>query len=79
MADDREVRISVSDGGPGIAAEDLGKIFDPFWQAKRTASLGTGLGLKIAKSIVEAHGGRIWAESRAGEGTTFHVSLPLAA
>jgi PAS domain S-box-containing protein len=72
------VQISVSDTGPGIRAEDLPWIFERFWQATDTASLGTGLGLPIAKGIVEAHGGRIWVESTAGVGATFYFTLPVA-
>lgn len=73
-----EVQMSVKDTGTGMSEEDLDRIFEPYWQAQRTASLGAGLGLKIAKGIVEAHGGRIWAESALGEGTTFHFALPVA-
>jgi PAS domain S-box-containing protein len=73
------VQVSVSDTGPGIRAEDLPRIFERFWQATDTASLGTGLGLPIAKGIVEAHGGRIWADSKAGIGTTFYFTLPVSA
>jgi PAS domain S-box-containing protein len=73
-----EVEITVSDTGPGIRAEDTSRIFERYWQATDTASLGTGLGLPIARGIVEAHGGRIWAESRAGVGATFHFTLPVA-
>lgn len=71
------VRFSVRDSGPGIRAEHLGRLFDPFWQEKRTARLGTGLGLPIAKAIVEAHGGAIEVASRPGEGTTFSFTLPV--
>lgn len=71
-------RFSVSDSGPGIRAEHLGRLFDPFWQEKRTARLGTGLGLPIAKAIVEAHGGAIEVASCPGEGTTFSFTLPVA-
>jgi signal transduction histidine kinase len=71
-----EVVVSVKDTGAGMSEEDLGRMFEPYWQAQRTASLGAGLGLKIAKGIVEAHGGRIWAESALGEGTTFFFTLP---
>jgi PAS domain S-box-containing protein len=70
-----EVEYSVTDTGPGIPPEQLPHIFDRFWQATETAELGTGLGLSIAKGIVEAHGGRIWAESR-GTGSTFCFTLP---
>jgi signal transduction histidine kinase len=72
------VRVSVSDSGPGIAADDLPHVFEPFWQAQSTASLGCGLGLKIARAIVEAHGGAMWAESAPGEGATFSFTMPLA-
>jgi signal transduction histidine kinase len=73
-----ELRVPVKDTGDGMEAEDLERIFDPYWQAERTACLGAGLGLKIAKGIVEAHGGRIWARSAPGQGTTFVFTLPLA-
>ncbi|MEO5588912.1 MAG: ATP-binding protein [Gemmatimonadaceae bacterium] len=73
-----EVRITVADSGPGIPAENLDHVFDRYWQAKSTAKLGTGLGLSIAKGIVEAHGGRIWAESPPGSGAEFNFTLPLA-
>lgn len=73
-----DVLFSVTDTGAGIPPEDQEKLFDPFWQAKRTARLGTGLGLPISKAIVEAHGGRIWVESAVGEGTTFRFTLPAA-
>jgi len=72
-----EVIISVSDNGPGIPNENLSDIFNPYWQAKRTARMGAGLGLPIAKGIVEAHGGRIWVESEPGKGTTFRFTLPV--
>jgi len=74
-----EVELSVSDGGPGIPAEALTHIFERFWQAKETARQGTGLGLYIAKGIVEAHRGRVWAESILGQGSTFRFVLPLRA
>ena len=73
-----EVVVSVQDTGAGMSEADLEKVFEPYWQAQRTASLGAGLGLKIAKGIVEAHGGRIWAESALGKGTTFFFTLPVA-
>jgi len=74
-----EVEVSIADTGAGMSEEELGRIFEPYWQAQRTASLGAGLGLKIAKGIVEAHGGRIWAESEVGKGTTFFFTLPSVA
>ena len=72
-----ELRFSVHDTGPGIPREDLLRVFDRFWQARKTAQLGSGLGLFIARGIVLAHGGTIWAESEPGAGSTLHVSLPL--
>jgi PAS domain S-box-containing protein len=73
---DGAVQISVEDSGPGLPAADLPRVFDRFWQGDRAARRGAGLGLAICKGIVEAHGGRIWAESPPGQGATFHVSLP---
>jgi two-component system sensor histidine kinase BaeS len=71
---ERHVLISVEDSGPGIASEDLPHVFDRFYKSRD--SRGMGLGLSIAKYIVEAHGGEIKAESVAGEGTTISFSLP---
>lgn len=71
-----EVRFTVTDSGSGIAAEELPHIFERFWQARSTARMGAGLGLAIAEGIVKAHGGRIWAESELGKGSTF-FTLPL--
>jgi signal transduction histidine kinase/CHASE3 domain sensor protein len=76
--EDGKVLIAVADTGPGIPGENLGDIFNPYWQAKRTARLGAGLGLPIAKGIVESHGGRIWVESEPGNGTKFFFTLPVA-
>ena len=73
-----EVRFTVSDTGPGIDSAALDHVFEPFWQAGRDARLGAGLGLPIAKAIVERHGGRIWVESRPGEGSAFHFTIPTA-
>jgi signal transduction histidine kinase len=70
------VRFTVADTGSGIALEHLPRIFDRYWQVRRGEKEGLGLGLAIAKGIVEAHGGRIWAESVQGEGATFHFTLP---
>ena len=72
------VRFSVQDTGPGIAEEDVPNLFRPFWQARDTASLGSGLGLSIARGIVEAHGGRMEVRSRPGAGSTFSFTLPAA-
>lgn len=76
--DGNEVLFTVSDTGPGIPPEHLNDIFNPYWQAKRTERLGAGLGLPIAKGIVEAHGGKIWVESETGLGSRFHFTLPTA-
>jgi signal transduction histidine kinase len=73
------VEISVSDTGPGIPPEEQARVFDRFWQSKRTMGRGTGLGLAIARGIVEAHGGRIWLESEPGRGSTFSFTLPIDA
>jgi PAS domain S-box-containing protein len=70
------IHISVSDTGPGISPEDQERLFDRFWQVSRKDKLGAGLGLSIAKGIVEAHGGRVWVESQAGQGSTFWLSIP---
>ena len=72
------VVVSVADTGIGIEAEALPRIFDRFWQARATPRQGSGLGLAIARGIVEAHGGRIWAESELGRGSVFSFSLPYA-
>jgi signal transduction histidine kinase len=66
----------VSDSGPGIPADQLPRVFDRFWQAQRGEQAGMGLGLAIARGIVEAHGGRIWAESTPGAGSTFFFTVP---
>src|SRR5262249_37353400 len=64
---DGEVTFHVKDTGPGISAEELPHVFERFGPKKHTDRRGTGLGLPIVKGIVEAHGGRVWAESRVGE------------
>lgn len=71
-----ETMFTITDSGPGIAPEDLGRLFEKFWQRRRTDKRGVGLGLSIARGIVEAHGGRIWAESTVGVGSTFYFTLP---
>ena len=73
-----EVCCSVRDTGPGLTEEQVERIFDPFWQAEKTARLGFGLGLKIARCIVEAHGGAMTVVSAPGCGSTFSFTLPVA-
>jgi PAS domain S-box-containing protein len=76
--DHEDVHIVIADTGTGIPAADLPKVFDRFWQSKRTNRSGAGLGLTIARGIVRAHGGRIWIESDAGTGTRVHFTVPAA-
>jgi signal transduction histidine kinase len=74
-----QIELSVKDRGPGIPAEQLGRIFDRFWKGNQHAREGTGLGLAISRGIVEQHGGKLWVESTLGEGTKFTFSLPATA
>lgn len=76
--EDDGVVFSISDTGSGIEADNLPHIFDRFWQAQETRRAGAGLGLAIARGIVDAHGGRIWAESAPGDGSSFFFSIPAA-
>jgi signal transduction histidine kinase/ActR/RegA family two-component response regulator len=75
---DREVRFAVKDSGPGIAPEELSRIFQKYWQRPQGGRGGVGLGLHIAKTLVDAHGGRIWVESQVGKGSTFFFTMPIA-
>ena len=77
-ADDKEIQFAVNDTGIGIPAEDLPGVFERFRQVSKADRRGLGLGLHISMCIVEAHGGRMWAESQVGEGSTFHFALPAA-
>jgi signal transduction histidine kinase len=75
------LRVSVSDEGPGISLEDQEQLFTRFYRgegARQSGEAGTGLGLPIARSLVELHGGRIWLESQPGAGSTFLITLPIA-
>jgi signal transduction histidine kinase len=69
------VQLTVEDSGKGVAGGDLARVFEPFFSTKRE---GLGMGLSISRSIVQAHGGQIWAESRAGRGAIFNCVLPAA-
>ena len=73
----KEVQISVSDTGEGISPEKIKTIFERFSQLHNQDRRGIGLGLYIAKMMVEEHPGRLWVESKVGEGSTFHFTLPL--
>ena len=75
---DRQIIFSVKDTGIGISPKDIERIFERFYKSDRSRSeRGTGLGLSISKHLVEAHGGRIWAESQLNQGSTFYFSIPL--
>jgi histidine kinase len=72
--------VAVADTGPGIASEHLPRVFERFYRVDPGRSRdegGTGIGLAIARSVVEAHGGRIWAESQPGKGSVFTFELPV--
>ena len=77
LADDAEVRVAVRDTGPGIPEDEQPRLFQRHWQSRATAARGSGLGLYIAKGLVEAHGGRLWVDSTLGAGSTFTFTLPL--
>jgi signal transduction histidine kinase len=76
--DGEVVRFWVRDTGPGIAPEAREHLFDRFWQARRGDRRGAGLGLSIAKGLVEAHAGHLWVESELGRGSTFFFTVPVA-
>ncbi|MBF0569589.1 MAG: GAF domain-containing sensor histidine kinase [Candidatus Omnitrophica bacterium] len=80
LHDQQEALLEIADTGIGIKKDDLAKIFDEFYRVENEINMnvkGTGLGLALAKNIVEAHGGKIWVTSEPGEGTTFHFTLPF--
>jgi signal transduction histidine kinase len=69
-------RFAIADTGPGIPDDALPRLYEPFWQARLTSLDGAGLGLMIARGIVEAHGGRIWVETKPGRGSVFRFTIP---
>jgi signal transduction histidine kinase len=83
--DGHEALVSVRDSGPGLAPDELERVFDRFYRGERArtrsagggSAVGAGLGLAIARGIVQAHGGRIWAEAAGASGSTFHFTVPL--
>jgi PAS domain S-box-containing protein len=75
LGEDGQIEISVNDTGPGLPPDKVDQIFDAFFTTKPQ---GSGMGLAISKSIVESHGGRIWANGNGGRGATFHFTLPAA-
>jgi len=74
-AENEQILVSISDTGVGIPPQIAEQIFDPFFTTK---AHGTGMGLRICRSIVESHGGRLWADGSQGRGATFHFKLPAA-
>jgi signal transduction histidine kinase len=73
-AEKEQILVTMSDTGTGVPSQLAEQIFDPFFTTKPH---GTGMGLRICRSIIESHGGRLWAVSSQGRGATFHVSLPI--
>jgi len=69
------IEIAVSDTGPGFAGDTLANLFQPFFTTKET---GMGVGLSISRTIIETHGGRMWAETNRSGGATFRFTLPIA-
>ena len=77
-SEDKQVVFQVVDDGPGIPPDNMSHLFDNFWQARKDDRRGVGLGLAIVKGLVEAHGGKIWAQSSAAGGTTVHFTIPAS-
>jgi signal transduction histidine kinase len=73
LQEDDQVCLSIEDSGVGVSAENLPRLFEPFYT---TRSQGIGMGLAISRSIIEAHGGRLWAESAVDQGSVFQFTLP---
>ena len=77
-ANPRAVEFGVRDTGPGIPEADLKHVFTPYWQAKKTAHMGAGLGLAIVRGIIDAHGGEVWADNLPDGGVAFTFTIPVA-
>ena len=77
LLDDEHVLFEVADNGPGIPASLIDRVFEGFWQAQSDRR-GIGLGLAVAKCLVEAHGGTLWVHSAVGRGSRFFFTLPAA-
>ena len=78
--DNNFLKVCVADNGPGIAVEHLARIFERFYRVDKARSRelgGTGLGLAIVKHIIQAHGGKVWAESELEKGSRFYFTLPI--
>jgi signal transduction histidine kinase len=71
-----DLQVAVRDDGPGIPERDLDRVFEGFCQLQDSDARGLGLGLYISRAIIQAHGGRIWATSRPGAGSTFYFTVP---
>ena len=76
-AEEGQVTVEIADRGPGLAPGDEERVFDKFYRGLGLTARGAGLGLAICRGIVEAHGGRIWAENRPGGGVAFRFTIPL--
>jgi two-component system sensor histidine kinase KdpD len=76
---DRNIQVEIADRGPGIASQDIERVFEKFFRLRETEGGGVGLGLTICRGIVRAHGGRMWVEERSGGGASFRFTLPLDA
>jgi two-component system sensor histidine kinase KdpD len=72
-----EAIVRVVDQGPGLAEDELERVFEPFYRRETASSAGAGLGLAIARGFAAANGGRVWAESRPGQGASFALALPV--
>jgi len=80
FSDDKEIKVSIQDSGVGIPKDQQGRLFSKFFRAANVVRMeteGSGLGLFICKNIVQVHEGKVWFESKEGEGSTFYFTLPI--